>query len=211
MKKNMFTVLSSLFCVSLIVSNIIAGKLYAAPFGLVLPAAIFLFPIVYILGDIIPEVYGLEKARKIIWLGFFLNLFAVLIFLITLYLPYPSFWENQSAFTAVLGQTLRLSIASFVAYLIGSNVNAWILVRIKKITNGKFLWMRTMSSTVIGEFLDSLLFITIAFLGIVPTDRLFIMVLTQALFKIAYEFLATPILYMVVKYAKKVDYENSIG
>jgi queuosine precursor transporter len=203
MKKNLFLFLASLFCVALIVSNIIAGKLYSAPFGLVLPAAVWLFPIVYILGDVIPEVYGLKKARQVIWLGFFLNVFAVAFFMLTLILPYPGFWPNQSAFQAVLGFTPRLLLASFVAYLVGTNVNAQVLVWIKKLTSEKYLWIRTIGSTIFGESLDSLLFISIAFYGSMPNIILGQMVLAQAGFKILYETLATPLTYLVVNYVKK--------
>jgi uncharacterized integral membrane protein (TIGR00697 family) len=211
MKKNLLMIFSSLFCVSLVVSNIIAGKLFSAPFGLVLPAAVFLFPVVYILGDVIPEVYGLKVAKNVIWLGFATNLFAVLIFLLTLSLQYPPFWGNQDAFQAVLGNTPRLLIASFAAYLVGTNVNAQVLVFIKKLTNGKFLWLRTIGSTLVGESLDSAIFITAAFLGIIPTSQLPMMIFAQASFKILYEVAATPLTYLVVGYVKKFENEDSVS
>jgi uncharacterized integral membrane protein (TIGR00697 family) len=207
MKKNLFLILSSVFCVSLIISNIIAGKLYSAPFNLVLPAAVWLFPIVYILGDVIPEVYGLQKARQVIWLGFFLNAFSVLFFMLTLWLPYPDFWQNQNAFNIVLGFTPRLLLASFLAYLVGTNVNAWILVLIKKWTNGRFLWMRTIGSTIFGEGLDSLIFISVAFYGMMPNNILGQMILVQISFKILYEVLATPITYLVIGAVKRAEKE----
>ena len=195
--------LSALFCVSLVVSNIIAGKMWAAPFGIVLPAAVWLFPIVYILGDVIPEVYGLPVARRVIWLGFALNAFAILFFLICLRLPHPGFWGNQSSFQAVLGFTPRLLVASFVGYLVGTNVNAWVLVLIKRLTKSRWLWMRTIGSTICGETIDSVLFISIAFLGVIPRDQLPLMILWQAAFKTVYEILATPLTYLVVSHLKK--------
>lgn len=206
MKNNMLLAwLSALFGVSLVVSNIIAGKLYAAPFGLVLPAAAWLFPVVYILGDVIPEVYGLRVARSVIFMGFVLNLFAVFFFILTNSLPYPDFWGNQTAFDTVLGFTPRLLLASFAAFLVGTNINAWVLVLIKKLTSGRFLWARTIGSTVIGETLDSLVFISIAFYGVMPTEILSTLIFTQATFKIAYEILATPLTYAVVGYVKRVE------
>jgi len=200
-----FTVLAALFCVALLVSNIIAGKLWAAPAGLVLPVAVWLFPIVYILGDVIPEVYGLETARQVIGLGFCLNLMAVLFFYLCLALPAPAFWKSQQAFETVLGFTPRLLVASFIGYLVGTNANAWTLVLIKKGTGGRWLWMRTIGSTIVGETLDSALFVTIAFWGMVPGGTIPIMVIWQALFKIVYEVIATPLTYAVVSWVKQVE------
>lgn len=207
MKKHsdLLVILAVLFCVALIVSNIIAGKLYAAPFGIVLTTAVWLFPIVYIIGDVVPEVYGLSTARRVIWLGFAANLFAVLFFLLCLRLPYPPFWQNQNAFEIVLGFTPRLLIASFIAYLVGTNANAWIMVWMKKLTSGRWLWTRTISSTIVGEGLDSTLFILIAFYGVVPAVALPSMILAQAVFKISYEVIATPLTYLVIGQVKKLE------
>jgi uncharacterized integral membrane protein (TIGR00697 family) len=201
----LFTILTALFCVALLVSNIIAGKLWAAPGGLVLPVAVWLFPIVYILGDVIPEVYGLKTARQVIGLGFCLNLMAVLFFYLCLALPAPDFWKNQQAFETVLGFTPRLLVASFIGYLVGTNANAWTLVLIKKGTGGRWLWMRTIGSTVVGETLDSALFITIAFWGTVPGGTIPIMILWQASFKIIYEAIATPLTYVVVNWVRRIE------
>ena len=197
--------LSVLFCTALVVSNIIAGKLYAAPFGVVLTSAVWLFPIVYIIGDVLPEVYGLEVTKKIIWLGFFANIFAVAFFSLTLILPFPSFFEGQGAFQTVLGFTPRLLLASFCAYLVGTNSNAWVLVQIKRMTKGRWLWMRTIGSTLVGESLDSAIFIMIAFFGIVPAIALPSMILAQAVFKTSYEILATPLTYVVIAWFKKAE------
>jgi len=200
--------LAILFSVSLVVSNIIAGKLITLG-GVILPAAVFLFPIVYIIGDVIPEVFGLETARKIILLGFFGNLLAVGFFILTIYLPYPPFWEGQEAFKTVLGLTPRLALASFIGYLLGTNANALVLTLIKKITGEKWLWVRTIGSTLVGEYLDSLLFIGIAFFGIMPTGDLWGLILAQGTFKVAYEILATPLTYVVVNNIKKAVKANN--
>jgi uncharacterized integral membrane protein (TIGR00697 family) len=201
----LFVALATLFTVSLIISNIIAGKLWAAPFGIVLTCGVFLFPIVYIIGDVVPECYGLATARKVIWLGFAMNLYAVIFFFLTLKAAYPPFFQGQSSFEVVLGFTPRLLVASFIAYLIGTNANAWTLVLIKKWTNGKYLWMRTIGSTIVGESLDSLFFITIAFYGILPSSALPMMIVYQASFKIIYEAIATPITYLVIGWVKKAE------
>lgn len=198
-------ILTVVFCTSLIVSNIIAGKLWSAPLGIVLTAGVLDFPIVYILGDVLPEVYGLKVARRVIWLGFVANLYAVVFFGLTLLLPFPPFWENQGAFQVVLGFTPRLLVASFCGYLVGTNVNAWIMVKVRELTQGRLLWVRTISSTIFGEGSDSIVFMTIAFLGIVPTSELPTMILAQALFKTTYEAVATPLTYAVVNYVKRLE------
>lgn len=198
-------VLAALFCVALVTSNIIAGKLFLAPAGVILPAAVWLFPIVYIIGDVIPEVYGLAVARRVIFLGFAANLLAVAFFALTLALPAPGFWQGQAAFVSVLGFTPRLLIASFVGYLVGTNANALVLVLIKKWTHGRWLWMRTIGSTIIGEGLDSACFITIAYWGMVPPTVLPSMILAQASFKTAYEALATPLTYAVIGAVKRAE------
>ncbi len=197
--------LAAVYSVALVVSNLIAGKLYQGPGGVILPAAVWLFPIVYIIGDVIPEVYGLATARRIILLGFAVNLAAVGFFWLTLALPAPVFWQNQGAFVTVLGFTPRLLLASFVGYLVGTNANAWVLVAIKRLTGGRWLWMRTIGSTIVGETLDSTCFITIAFLGAVPPAVIPGMVLAQSAFKTIYEVLATPLTYAVVGWAKRAE------
>ena len=198
-------VLATVFCVALVVSNLIAGKLYQAPGGIVLPAAVWLFPIVYIIGDVIPEVYGLATARRIILLGFATNLFAVAFFALTLALPAPAFWQGQEAFVTVLGFTPRLLLASLVGYLVGTNANAWVLVAIKRWTGDRRLWIRTIGSTIVGETLDSACFITIAFFGVVPLAVLPGMILAQSAFKTVYEALATPLTYAVIATVRRAE------
>lgn len=198
-------ILTVVFVTCLVVANIIAGKLITLPGGIVLTAGVICFPIVYIIGDVVPEVYGLKTARRVIMLGFMANLLAVTLFVITLLLPYPPFWEGQSAFTTVLGFTPRLLFASFVAYLIGTNANAWVMVWVKKLTGERFLWVRTITSTIVGEGLDSLVFITLAFVGTLPLAAIPGMVIAQAVFKIVYEAVATPLTYLVVNRVKVAE------
>lgn len=204
-----FLVLCVMFCTALIVSNIIAGKLWSAPFGLTLTAGAVLFPIVYIIGDVMPEVYGLSTTRRAIWLGFAANLFAVTFFYICLMLPAPSFWQNQSAFETVLGFTPRLLLASLLAYLVGTNANAWVMVRMKALTKSRWLWSRTIGSTIVGEGLDSTVFMLVAFVGIVPVEVLPSMIVSQWFFKTMYEVVATPFTYLVIGWFKRVE-DNSI-
>jgi len=201
----LFVILAAIFTVSLIVSNIIAGKLWQAPFGIVLTCGVFLFPIVYIIGDVVPECYGLSVARKVIFLGFIMNLYAVIFFYLTIKAAYPPFFQGQDAFNVVLGFTPRLLVASFIAYLIGTNANAWVLVQVKKLTKTRFLWMRTITSTIVGEGLDSLVFILIAFYGILPNPALLPMVFFLSKLKTPYEIIATPLTYVVVGWVKKQE------
>lgn len=199
-------ILTVIFCTCLIVANIIAGKMWATPLsGVLLTAGVFCFPLVYIIVDVVPEVYGFAVARRVIALGFFANLLAVVFFLIAIKVPYPPFFTGQSAFEIVLGFTPRLLVASFVGYLIGTNINAWILTAIKKLTGARLLWVRTILSTLVGETVDSALFMLIAFWGVLPANVIPGMIVAQTLFKSAYEAIATPVTYVVVNYFKKLE------
>lgn len=194
----------ALFLTSLLVSNIIAGKLIQVA-GVVLPAAVILFPVTYILGDVFTEVYGFRRTRIVIWIGFAANLLMSALFLITIALPYPPFFQNQAAFATVLGMTPRIVAASLAGYWAGEFGNSIVLSRLKKTTGGRHLWMRTISSTVVGEGLDTVLFIAIAFWNTMPTADLFRMMLAQYLFKVLYEVLFTPVTYFVVGKVKKIE------
>src|SRR5436309_12494583 len=187
-----FLGIACLFVTCLIVSNIVAVKL-AVIFGLILPAAVVIFPVSYILGDVLTEVYGYARARQVIWLGFGCNLIAVVVIQVALALPPAPFWApNQAAYETILGFTPRLLVASFIAYLVGEFANSAVLARMKVVTRGRYLWTRTIGSTLVGEGLDSAVFITIAFFGIMPHGELLPTIVTQWLFKPAYETLATP-------------------
>lgn len=202
-----FLVLSVIFITALITSNVIAVKIFNM-WGKNLPAGIIVFPISYILGDVITEVYGYSKAKLVIFLGFLMNLLFVFFASIALVLPSASFWEGQSAFLQILGYSPRLLLASFSGYLIGSLSNALIMSEMRKLTNGKFLWTRTIASTIVGEGLDSLLFILISFFGVQGVGVLINMVLNQWMFKTAYEAGVTPVTYKLVDYLKKKEVEN---
>jgi uncharacterized integral membrane protein (TIGR00697 family) len=201
---NWFLLVAALFVTSLIVSNIIAVKLIDVA-GMILPAAIIIFPISYILGDVLTEVYGFARARQVIWLGFLCNLFAVIAIFIGGLLPAAGFWPGQDAYDMILGAVPRILAASFVAYLVGELVNAYVLARLKVAMEGRHLWVRTIGSTLAGQLLDSAIFITIAFAGIMPVEVLLIAIVTQWLVKSAYEALATPLTYAVVGFLKRAD------
>ena len=197
----LFIVVTAVFITALISANIIAVKLVVIG-GEVLPAAIVIFPISYIVGDILTEVYGFRRARAVIWLGFLCNLLAVGAIWVGGLLPAAGFWqENEAAYETILGQTPRLLAASLAAYLVGELANSMVLARMKQATQGRWLWSRTIGSTVVGQGLDSAVFITIAFAGDVPD--LWRLVWVQWLAKVAYEVLATPLTYAVVNELKR--------
>ncbi|NOS67753.1 MAG: queuosine precursor transporter [Candidatus Peribacteraceae bacterium] len=194
--------LSALFVTTLVVSNIIAVKIGAFG-GFYLPVAVVIFPLSYVLGDIITEVYGFSAMRRTIWTGFLCNLVAVAAIMIGNMIPAAPFFEGQDAYRQILGSTPRILGASFTAFLIGSFTNAMILSRLKVATKGKHLWLRTITSTVIGEGLDSLVFISLAFWGIFAPAEVALMFVTQWAFKVCVEILVTPLTYAVVGTLKK--------
>lgn len=200
----LFVVIGCLFVTCLLVSNIIAGKLITV-FGLVLPAAVLLFPLNYIFGDVLTEVYGFAKTRLIIWTGFVCNILMALVFMATIALPFPSFWEGQGAYAVVLGMTPRIVFASLVAYFIGEWSNSAVLSRMKLITKGRWLWTRTIGSTVVGQGLDTVIFITITFWGTVTGQVLVQMIIAQYLWKVIYEVIITPFTYIVVNWIKRKE------
>lgn len=199
-KTELYAMLTGVFTASLIVSNIIAGKTFDF-FSFVLPCGVIIFPIIYIVNDVLAEVYGYKKARNVILLGFLMNLVAVICYNITIVLPAPAFFENSNAFGVVLGSTFRLLVASFAAYLVGSLVNAKMMVILKKWDEDK-LFLRCILSTLFGEGLDAVIFITIGFLGTMPLEALLLMIVAQALFKTVYEIIVYPITRHVIDSVK---------
>ncbi len=211
-----FNLVTAIFVTTLIISNIIAVKLVNIV-GLFLPAAVILFPIAYIFGDILTEVYGYARARQVIWTGFFCNLLAVIAIWLGGALPAAPFWaagafstpdQAQQAYQAILGYTPRLLAASFVAYLVGEFLNSFVLAKLKVATAGRFLWVRTIGSTLIGQGADSAVFITVAFYGIFTGGDLLTAILSQWLFKVAYEVVATPLTYLIVNALKRSENED---
>ena len=199
-----YNLISALFVTCLIISNIIAVKIGA--FGsYFLPVAVILFPLTYIIGDVLTEVYGYAAARKAIWTGFFCNLLAVIAICIAIKIPSAPFFTNQAAFQSILGFTPRFLVASFIAYLIGQFANSMVLSKMKVKMHGKHLWMRTIGSTIVGEGLDSAIFITLAFWGVMPGAVVGTLIVTQWIFKVLFETVLTPVTYVVVGYLKKAE------
>ena len=210
-KERWLPAIAAVFVTSLVVSNIIAVKLFSVG-PLFLPAAIIVFPISYIFGDVLTEVYGYARARQVIWIGFACNLFAVLIIVLSIYLPPASIWKvlgspssAQEAYTAILGFAPRLLAASFVAYLAGEFLNSFVMAKMKIATRGRYLWSRTIGSTLVGQLADSGIFISLSFIGTIPTDALVELIVSQWLVKSGYEAVATPFTYVVVNFLKRSE------
>jgi len=200
----LFMLAGILFASCLLISNILATKiLLIGPWAA--PAGVLIFPIAYILNDVITEVWGFGKARLIIWTGFAVNILAVLFFTLGIVIPGAPFWQNQEAFSTVLGNTPRIVVASLSAYLIGSFLNAFVMSRMKVMTNGKGFSARAILSTLVGETADSLIFISIAFAGEFPLGVLITMIFTQAMLKTVYEILILPVTIWVVGLVKRIE------
>lgn len=217
MKKSvsvLFMFAGILFAICLLIANILATKIILiGPWAA--PAGVLIFPIAYIINDVIVEVWGYQKARLIIWSGFAVNILAVLFFSLAIVVPAAPFWQNQDAFSSILGSTPRIILGSLMAYLIGSFLNAFVMSKVKIMMKGKDFSVRAILSTLVGETADSMIFITIAFAGNLPSNILFGMIITQACLKTVYEILVLPFTIMAVKWVKRIEgvdsYDESIS
>ena len=197
-----------LFAGCLLISNILASKIIMiGPWSA--PAGVLVFPLAYVINDVIVEVWGYRKARLIIWAGFAVNLLAVMFFSAAIAIKSAPFYDGQDAFTAVLGSTPRIVTASLLAYLLGSFLNAYIMSRFKVLTKGKGFSLRAIVSTLAGEGIDSLVFITVAFIGVFPVAVIAGMILTQAFIKTIYEIAVLPLTILSVKKVKQIEGEDT--
>lgn len=215
MQYRFFHIVTAGFVTCLIVSNIIAVKaISVGPFFL--PVAVIIFPLSYLFGDILTEVYGYSRARQVIWIGFAFNALSVAAIWLSIAIPPAPFWtlgfgspeKAQEAYAALFGFTPRLLAASLLAYLVGEFLNASVLAKIKVAMKGRHLWVRTISSTLLGQLADSAVFISLAFYGVIPTSVLANMILTQWLAKSLYEALLTPVTYWAVGFLKRAEGED---
>ncbi len=198
------------------ISNVASSKiLKLGPFTF--DGGTILFPISYIFGDILTEVYGYRNSRRVIWTGFFAAFLMSVTFIIVGKLPPASGWVNQDAYDKILGLTPRIVVASLLAYFSGEFSNSYTLARMKILTKGRWLWTRTIGSTIIGEGVDTLLFVMIAFYGVLPGDLLFAVIVSNYIFKVGFEAAFTPLTYIVVRFLKRVegidtyDYETNFN
>jgi len=203
------------FVVILVCSNLIGpAKIAQVDWPLVgtltFGAGVLFFPISYVFGDILTEVYGYAKSRRVIWAGFAALAFASFMAWCVVALPPAPFWKNQQAYEVAFGATWRISLASMIAYFCGEFVNSFVLAKMKILTEGKWLWSRTIGSTIFGEGVDSLLFYPLAFYGtgIIPDEKLPTVMLAQFVTKVAVEVLFTPVTYGIVGWLKRAEHED---
>lgn len=201
---NLFIFMIMLYTSCLLISNITAFKVVDLHI-FTITAGTITFPITYILGDVFSEIYGYRKTKKIILFGFICNLIMVIVFFLAIIMPYPSYFTYQREFEIVLSNTPRILCASLSAYLVGGLSNSYVLNYIKDKTKIKPLWIRLFVSTVIGELLDSLFFVTIGFIGKISTNQIIEMILSQGSLKILLEFIMIPIVYKVINFVKNKE------
>ena len=195
------------FVTVLLCANVIGAAKRAQLFGFTFGAGVLFFPVSYVFGDILTEVYGYARARKVVWAGFAALGFASFMSWAILQFPPAPGWSHQVAYETVFGGTWRIALASLVAYFCGEFCNSFVLAKMKILTQGRWLWMRTIGSTIVGEAVDSVLFYPLAFYnsGLIPNDKLLAIMLAQFGLKVAVEVLFTPITYKVVSALKRAE------
>ncbi len=209
-------IITTLFVTCLLTANIVGVKMFSIG-PVILPAAVAIFPFSYIFGDVLTEVYGYQLARRVIWLGFFCNLIAVIAIWIGQKLPPASVWEGQKAYESTLGYVPQILLASFLAYLVGEFSNSFVLAKMKVKTRGRWLWTRTISSTMVAQALDAFIFIPLVYIGRFDLSFIVMASFTHWLAKVGYESIATPFTYAIVNYLKKkeaidtYDYETNFN
>jgi len=204
----LFMLFSILFCVCLIAANVLETKQIAIA-GISLTGGLIVFPVSYIINDCVCEVWGYKKARLLIWVGFAMNFFFVLLGALCDFIPGAPYWTNDAGFHAVFGLAPRIAAASFLAFICGSFVNAYVMSRMKLSSGGRNFSLRAVVSTIFGEGADSLIFFPLAFWGVIPTEELPWLMLWQVVLKTAYEVVALPLTIRVVNYVKKYEQEDT--
>jgi hypothetical protein len=200
-------IITAFFAAILLISNITSSKITViGPFTF--DAGTILFPLSYIFGDILTEVYGYAKSRRVIWTAFSIILFAAIIIFLVQKLPPAIDWDGQSAYEKILGLTPRIVFASLIAFFAGEFSNSYILAKLKIRTKGKFLWLRTIFSTLIGEGLDTLIFIMIAFYGVFDNELIKTLIISNYIFKVGVEVIFTPFTYLITGFLKKAENED---
>lgn len=202
MRQKYLDVVAGLFVAVLLISNVASTKVVALG-PLSFDGGTLLFPLSYIFGDILTEVYGYRRSRRVIWTGLIANLLMAGVFALIAYLPSDPSWTLQSAFVLILLSTPRIVLASIVAYFVGEFANSYVLSRMKIAFQGKQLWKRTIGSTIIGEMLDTSIFIVLAFWGVFPADLIVKLIFSNYVLKVGIEILSTPITYRVVSFLKR--------
>ncbi len=196
------------FCTALIGANLIGPGKVVTLWGFTFGAGVLFFPIIYLFGDFLTEVYGYARSRKVVWAGFISLAFITLMSWVVVGLPPAADWPHQAAYETVFGSTPRIVAGSMLAYFFGEFFNSYTLAKMKLLTNGRLLFVRTIGSTIVGEGVDTLIFYPIAFGGIWPNSLLFTVMLSNYVVKILWEVLATPFTYRFVAWLKRVENED---
>lgn len=196
------------FVTVLLCSNIIGAAKVASVGGFVFGAGVFFFPFSYIFGDVLTEVYGYAKTRRVVWAGFAALAFASLMSIAIVALPPAPDWGNQEAYATIFGQTPRIALASLIAYWAGEFANSFVMARMKVMMDGRSLWMRTIGSTVVGQAVDSLIFYPVAFYGVWATNDVMLVMVSNYFIKVGWEALITPFTYMTVNFLKRKENED---
>ena len=209
----LFLLFSMLFCVCLITANVLETKQMA--FGPIsITGGLIVFPVSYIINDCVCEVWGYRKTRMLIWLGFSMNFLFVMFAALCDIIPGAPYWDNDAGFHAIFGLAPRVAAASFVAFIVGSFANAYVMSRMKILSNGKNFSLRAIMSTMFGETADSLIFFPLALGGVVPNSELPMLIVSQIVLKSLYEIVVLPITIQVVKFIKRHEgideYDNNI-
>lgn len=198
-----FDYVMATFVAILLLSNLIGAAKLAQVGGFTFGAGILFFPVSYVIGDVLTEVYGYSNARRCVWMGFFALIFMAFMSFVVVAMPPAPGWDGQAAYESVFGSTWRIVLASVTAFWAGEFVNSFVLAKMKILTAGKHLWSRTIGSTVFGQAIDSLIFYPIAFLGIWSIDQVLTVMITNWLMKVVWEAALTPVTYAVVGWLKK--------
>jgi len=196
------------FVMVLLCSNLIGAAKLTTVWGVTFGSGVLFFPISYIFNDVLTEVYGYARARKVVWAGFGAMIFASFMSYVVVSLPPAAGWNDQPAYQAVFGSTWRIVAASITAFFVGEFANSFVLAKMKVATSGRFLWMRTVGSTIVGEGVDSLIFYPLAFMGLWTNDQVMTVMVNNYLFKVGWEAVITPFTYIIVNFLKKAEHED---
>lgn len=207
MRYKYFDLILGVFVAVLLISNVASTKIVLL-WQFTFDGGTLLFPLSYLFNDILTEVYGYRQSRRVIWMGFFSAALMSLVLWMVGALKPAADWTNQDAYMAILGQTPRIVIASLIAFFAGEFSNSYTLAKMKILTNGRWLWMRTIGSTIIGEFADTILFTLIAFYGVLSPALLLSVAISNYVFKVGFETIATPLTYKIVAFLKKAEQED---
>jgi len=197
-----FITLVAVFITSLVTANVLATKLFAFS-GFILPAGVVAYPITFLMTDVIGEIWGKKVVTRVVWAGFFCSILAMSLGFLAVLLPAAPFYERQEFFAELFGRVGRITGASLIAYLVSQLNDVWVFHKLKEYTNGKHLWLRNNVGTITSQFFDTVIFIVIAFYGIMPASVLLSMILSQWVIKILIALVDTPFCYWLVAWCKR--------